>query len=368
MLCPAISETGNPVQVYPVAGYPLGVTVSWGPTQAGSGDPSPDNVRPIIGRGSVSVTRCGRNIIDYSVFKDSILNGVTYTKQPDGGIKLAGTASKESFCSPQYYTNTPLPVGKYTAELFGQKNASLQIVIKRANGNNEWVTRTFEIGDGDSLLYTYIRVASGTTCDETVYPMIVAGNEKPTAYEPYTGDTIDIALPETVYGGTLDWNTGVLIVTHGIKALDYSATLYDLIEYDNSIRITVSCDVNFAKENSEAICTHLTRNYNTNDYPHFYMTKFGAIIFLPKTALISYDEDGVRAYIKQQSESGSPMQFCYALQTPYSIQLTPQKIAAISGVNTIYTDAEGLTVTAREDMQHRLETITNAIVSLGGNV
>ena len=56
VLCPPLEETGNPVQCYPVAGYPLGCKVSWEPTQEGSDDPSPDNVRPIKGRDSVTVT------------------------------------------------------------------------------------------------------------------------------------------------------------------------------------------------------------------------------------------------------------------------------------------------------------------------
>ena len=36
------------------------------PVQAGSGDPSPDNVRPISGWDTVKVTRCGKNIFDQS--------------------------------------------------------------------------------------------------------------------------------------------------------------------------------------------------------------------------------------------------------------------------------------------------------------
>ena len=58
-LCPPISETGNPVVFYPVAGSKLGVKVSWEPTQEGSGEPSPDNIRPISGRDAVKVERCG---------------------------------------------------------------------------------------------------------------------------------------------------------------------------------------------------------------------------------------------------------------------------------------------------------------------
>ena len=55
-LCPPLEESGNPVQCYPVAGYPLGVKASWSPRQSGEGDPSPENVRPITGLDEVQVT------------------------------------------------------------------------------------------------------------------------------------------------------------------------------------------------------------------------------------------------------------------------------------------------------------------------
>ena len=59
MLCPPLEESGNPVVCYPVAGYSLGVKASWEPVQEGSGTPSPENIRPIKGRDSVTVERCG---------------------------------------------------------------------------------------------------------------------------------------------------------------------------------------------------------------------------------------------------------------------------------------------------------------------
>ena len=57
MLCPPLEASGNPVVCYPVAGSTLGVMASWEPTQEGEGTPSPDNIRPIHGRDSVSITR-----------------------------------------------------------------------------------------------------------------------------------------------------------------------------------------------------------------------------------------------------------------------------------------------------------------------
>lgn len=74
-LCPPIEETGNPVVCYPVAGYPLDVTVSWGPTQEGSGEPSPDNVRPIKGRGSVTVKRKEDGLTRRLTFSSTIYGG-----------------------------------------------------------------------------------------------------------------------------------------------------------------------------------------------------------------------------------------------------------------------------------------------------
>lgn len=57
MLCPPLEASGNPVVCYPVAGSKLGANVNWEPTQEGDGTPSPDNIRSIHGRDSVSITR-----------------------------------------------------------------------------------------------------------------------------------------------------------------------------------------------------------------------------------------------------------------------------------------------------------------------
>lgn len=56
-LCPSFSVSGNPVTCHPVEDYPLSAVVTLKPKQAGSGDPSPENVRPISGYDSVTVTQ-----------------------------------------------------------------------------------------------------------------------------------------------------------------------------------------------------------------------------------------------------------------------------------------------------------------------
>ncbi len=58
MLCPKVEKSGTLVKMDGMlGGYPLGVTVLWTPAQEGSGDPSPENIRPIKGRDSVRIER-----------------------------------------------------------------------------------------------------------------------------------------------------------------------------------------------------------------------------------------------------------------------------------------------------------------------
>ena len=75
MLCPAIEEVGNPVQCYPVPGYPLDIVASWEPTQEGSGEPSPDNIRKIKGRDSVTITRQEDNQVITLTLPETVFGG-----------------------------------------------------------------------------------------------------------------------------------------------------------------------------------------------------------------------------------------------------------------------------------------------------
>lgn len=75
MLCSPLEESGNPVVCYPVAGYPLGVKASWEPMQEGNGDPSPDNIRPIKGRESVTITRQEDNQVITLALPETVYGG-----------------------------------------------------------------------------------------------------------------------------------------------------------------------------------------------------------------------------------------------------------------------------------------------------
>ena len=92
MLCPPLQESGNPVVCYPVAGYPLGVKAKWEPVQEGSGTPSPENIRPIKGRDSVTITRQEDNQVITLTLPETVYGGEVDAVTGDGKAMWEGVS------------------------------------------------------------------------------------------------------------------------------------------------------------------------------------------------------------------------------------------------------------------------------------
>ena len=344
-----IEATGNPVQVYPVEGYPLGVKVNFEPTQAGSGDPSPQNIRPITGRDAVSVTRCGKNLVEYQSAPGYTVtkSGVTFTVNDDYSITVKGTATVET-----YFNFKPIK----SADLIATNNivAMGKTVVRNGFEIRDIVVQPYP-ADHNTRLYLLIR--KDTVVDTTYYPTIVYGSTA-TPYEPYTGSTTDIALPETVYGGTLDVESGVLTVSKRITIADGTVNKFTQVEgspyWNMTKKSAPGIDDVVSIKNSHFISRKFGGNLNNS----FIYTMTAYMEGLFNTV------DELNAYLVEQNAAGTPVTFVYELKNPYTIQLTPKQIAVLSGVNTLYTDAGTLTVTGREDPRHTIVTLTDRIAAL----
>lgn len=350
MLCPPLEETGNPLQCYPVANYPLGVTASWEPTQEGSAEPSPDNVRPIKGRDSVKVERCGENLLNISPFTKLTQKGITYEYVPDGGIRMSGTALDNSD-SPTFSV-WHLPPGKYCGPNLGDKTFP-SIVVKR-NGKNVWIGAggTFEILAGDVINYWYLYTVSGTTTDKTIYPYIVSGTTAPTTYAPYTGQTSTLTLPRTIYGGTVDAVTGEGQETWQAKSFNGTEN-WALYDDGSSAKFFYTADYTVDSEPLDTICSHFSKAaFNRGTIIRVYTSVFT-------------DLDAYKDYLTAQYAAGTPVQIAYKLATPTPFTATgAQPIPALPGVNTVLTDADSATVTGRADPIKRITDLEDAVASM----
>lgn len=369
MLCPPLDETGNPVVCYPVAGYPLGCKVSWEPTQEGTGDPSPDNIRPIHGRDSVTVERCGENLLNIAPFTKLTEQGITYEYVANGGIHISGTALT-SVTSPMFSV-WYLPPGKYYGADSGE-GIGTSIVVHR-NGRNVWLSAkgTFAILAGDVIKFWCLSVNSGKTVDKTLYPYIVPGTTAPTTYTPYTGQTATLTLPHTIYGGTVDvvrgsgekaWNEIALIDTYGWYASTNQYRTFYCVNIKNITRTTVE-NSGYAKNWK---CTHFkseaysyTQSGDRDNTVSFQSDKETLVITFPGSI------DELKSYLAAQYAAGTPVQIAYKLAEPVPFTATgAQPISALSGANTVITDADSVTVTGRADPIKRIIDLEDAVASM----
>lgn len=356
-LCPPFTASGSVVQCTPVANYPLGVQVEITPTQEGTGDPSPENVRPITGLDSVTVMRCGKNLMPYTKPSESSYtsNGVTFTWNDDGSIHVSGTGVGRADSNVMYFKDFYLPPGKYRMINLGKPGILSQFVVKKADtGANYWYNsqNIISIENGDVPQYFYITVGDGTTVDTTIYAFLSYGIEKPTDddYAPYTGTTATLTLPETIYGGTLDAVTGVGSEEWELIELNGKTTINTINELDNTLRASIPI-ITFPSTGITGYCNIFPWVFKYNlDSEHVYANLNLLYLFVNKSRLSTIDIPGVLAYLAAQASAGTPVQVAYKLATPEPFQATGnQAIPALPDTNTIYTDADSVTVTGRAD-------------------
>lgn len=346
MLCPPLEETGNPLQCYPVANYPLGVTASWEPTQEGSAEPSPDNVRPIKGRDSVTVTRCGETLWSLDKITLQTYNSNITTKIDMDAVNLL-PRNVQLYFSGECSTGTLREVRFYDG-------TGAEIGTLRANGGHSTVLKAGNIAT--VRLYAGLDENRERTCTNL---QITLGTTAPTTYAPYTGQTATITLPRTIYGGTVDAVTGEGQETWGTETISRIASIDELTSVVRCAATLLQKSVT-AKSGS-AISNWLGEYVSyVEDKESFYTNQTQIYIKISKTRLSSFNVAGVNAYLSEH-----PLTVCYKLAAPTPFAATGARpIPALSGVNTLMTDADSMTVTGRADPIKRIIDLEDAVASM----
>lgn len=335
-LCPPLKESGNPVTCEPVAGYPLGVVASWEPTQEGSGEPSPDNIRPISGRDAVSVERCGENLIKYPAAGKT--NGIEITvdgsKLTVKGTCPIGTSIKSDavYCPDGKYTlssDVLIPAGAYISAYIKIEKLLLNKDHRKATGKLS--------GNVQMLIYL-----EAGTYDFAVQVSLVPGTTAPSAYTPYHGDTLALALPSTIYGGTMDAVTGDGAETWKLTTLDGTEAWGINVMY---LYLRLGLPGNQQKY---GLCSHFIYRYAYAD-DNIFVDSGG--VWLGKKLTDKYTVDTWKSYLAAQYAAGTPVQIAYKLAEPVPFRATGNRpLLPIPGEpNTIMTDADSVTVTGRAD-------------------
>ena len=369
MLCPPLEESGNPVVCYPVAGYALGVKAKWEPMQEGTGTPSPENIRPIHGRDSVQVERCGENLLNpkennYNTYTPY---GLTINYIGDNKVHLKGTYNLEggggSFVILS--TNQKLLAGR-----------NLKITGFTIEGTKQ-TYRLYGLRTKDeTAIAMQAEFAKGDVIDMTV--AIVVSKDTPTTYTPYNGQTNTLTLPETVYDGEVDAVSGEgqetqkLVILNGTE----SWNSWGINAHNPAITGFYTYDINdYDAKNAKGICSHLEtpnqdvwggRNagigFATVGSSRYFM--FSMLTSSLPDISAGHEVASLKAYLAAQSDAGTPVQIAYKLAEPVPFTATgAQPIPALAGANTILTDADAVEVTGRADTIKRLTDLEDAVAS-----
>lgn len=398
MLCPPLEESGNPVVCYPVAGYALGVKASWEPVQEGTGTPSPENIRPIKGRDSVTVDRCGENVIEFLSTEDS-----------SSDIKIAVDAEKNITLNGTLAGKGNITIG--TRRLHWVAGKTYTMYVKKVGGS-------VSLGSGDGITFAYalfttdynhffrggtnstnldVYIASDAALVETelVFMLqcwrkgtvfnnfkfqieVVEGTTTPSTYAPYNGQTNTLTLPEAVYGGEVDavssegQETQKLVILNGTE----SWNSWGINAHNPAITGFYTYDINdYDAINSKGICSHLEtpnqdvwggRNagigFATVGSSRYFM--FSMMTSSLPDISAGHEVASLKAYLAAQNDAGTPVQIAYKLAEPIPFTATgAQPLPALAGVNTVLTDADSATVTGRADPIKRITDLEDAVAS-----
>lgn len=303
--------------------------------QSGSGDPSPENIRPISGWDEVNVN------VAHNQMWQGLIDGY---QNPNGSISAPGSVTQEK-----------------TSDFVEMEDASsdenyITVQIKYATANIAWACVCFFDANKVALSRPSFSSSSGGTDFTWQVPKSsVPSNAKYMrfsartygdadiwiSYADDTRNTTTVDISQTVYGGTLDVTTGVLTVdrvmvggsswvqynaSNGYKAYrisDCPAGKYNLDTQNNPISNAIS---EFGSFTSSAM------NKNIIQTPH------------PNSNI---------AYMALlESVDPSTVFLTYLIATPQVVQLTPTQVTTLLGQNNVWCDTGAI-----EELTYRISNV-----------
>lgn len=313
------SATGNPISISGLKSNQLAINpmVTFEPIQAGSGTPSPSNVRAISGYDKIEVLS-SKNVLH--VLGQNPNNGYA----DDHFIDNNGNLSSSAFNGYVTEYSVIKPNTTYTLTV-GYDGIAPSICFYDSNKNfiegikyNRQAVITFTTASNAA----YCRASVANTSKYATY---LEEGTTPTAYVKTTD--LSESLGQTVYGGTLDVRTGVLTVDRAIKDLgDFTWT------YSSTAGFFYS-NLGFVG-NSALVCSQYD-----NKLPSSTETSNNIIGVSGNGQLRCKDSRYTDASLFKTAVTGAKLVF---YDTPFTIQLTPHEISLLKDYAYVSTNGTGI--------------------------
>ena len=210
----------------------------------------------------------------------------------------------------------------------------------------------------------------GTPSPDNIRPIHGRDNVSITRQEDEL--SMPLTLPSTIYGGEVGaggagQKTWKLLTLDGTEAWGkYGSATEEAGASCFSLYIDDK-DVGFGT----SVCNQFSNTKNGDPYYNVNMKKFTytdhpslSTIYMNYGDNQSITTDEWKAYLAAQYAAGTPVQIAYKLVTPIPFTATGGGvIKALSGTNTVLTDADTLAVTGRADPIHIIQQLQSASVA-----
>lgn len=309
------------------------------PKQAGSGTPSPSNVRAISGYTAIKVDVAGKNLVGT---EDVATSNISVTKNINGSVTATGYSNGTTRLPRFGFAN--LKAGTYILSgISGGSNNTYGLRI--TDSNNQYI---LDLYDGeqeftlleDTSIYLLGRFSANQTTafNVTFYPMIRKATDSE-GFEPYIGTTYTTPLGQTVYSGRLNVLTGELTIDRAIITIT-SESQFTSFSADSTYGslVTIASDGKADNSNIMSI-SDMALGISNNDRvsPDYvsldrcYIDDNGRVrLRASKDVTISTKSDMLARFLNAQ--------VVYILATPQTVQLTPQEVNSLLGQNNISAD------------------------------
>lgn len=368
-----------------------------------------ENIRPFVGRTSAKLTRCGKNLIDMSklysassgmtcTIRDNVIHcksntAGTYHAAKTNNFLLRGGVTYTLSAKVTEKVGEQARVGFRRAKAYpdGGVNSFISSTSLKDSGNGSNLgvgeySITFTL-ENDTLVYLSLMVTWNTDAlgEATFADIQLEVSGAASVYEEYKSDDVTFKFGQTLYGGKVDWNTGLVKVDR--KLYTFTGTESQIFKLSDTAIQQKSSLFSFTGLTDTvygygtSVCSHF-KNNGTN---HIAGAVWDGSVGIycdsnPASETVAWYKyfrwgtgastvNEFKAFLAAQYAAGTPVQICYTLAEPIEIQLTAPHLLALSGVNTVSTDGEKDIQTAAgrvskaSNLLPRIEALETAILN-----
>lgn len=350
--------------------------INYSPIQLGTGNSSPDNIRPINGWNNIELTRCGINLLQCDTYYNRTASGITYTgtRNSQGEIEsvaISGTKTTTNcFTNLNYKDNTLRwpPDGNYATYSYSSQanvifvNDKEVVTIGDRQPMRDEISRwqVYNLQTKAEYITSSARIqivpysSKNAVISSVVKPLICLAQDQGCDFEPYNGQTINITLPTTLYGGTIDLDTGEIVQNYQLFSFDgtenWETVYFGTPNSSSRIMIwldTISGHNNYDQyRNRPVYCSHFS--YGGTGSTTWGEYRYNPTSGTPPRAYFTIvdpnaEHFGTLANFKQfladQVTNGTPVQALIPLTIPKHQQIDPITLKTLRGINNIWSDA-----------------------------